>query len=141
MWKAYFNAKSEKGLCNKQLSGSEVAEFQKYANSQLGFFLPFNYAEFLKMVNGYSNNGKTLFAADLDELHNKNPRKIAGYIINNFYALVNHPDKNFLYIGETNTHFYVFDRDHSHYALVNKLTFQKVKIYVNFSELLREVCT
>lgn len=140
MWKTYFKTKSDKGLCNKPLTNEDIAEFQKYANSQLGFFLPFNYAEMLKMVNGYENNGKVIYAADSSFILNKNPKKISGYIVNNFYKLVNHPDKNYLYIGESYISFYIFDRDQCHYACIDKTTFQKTKIYTNFYELLQEVC-
>ena len=139
MFKEFIKMQREKGLANNALSKDELYAFQKMSNEQLGFFLPFHYAQFMKVANGYKNNDKILYAADSITALGKNELKLPEYIIENFYLMVNNSKCTFLYMGESDTMRYVFDYKDNKYYGVDKSSMQKVVMYPTFESLLKEV--
>ena len=139
MWKEYFENKRKQNDCNEGLSQDELSAFQKRANAQLGFFLPFHYAEILKHVNGYRNKKKILYAADVIVVPNKNKKNVPEYISKNFFKIINNPEDKYLYIGETPNSYFVFDYINNRYLEISSQTHAIIKKFVNFDTLMKEI--
>lgn len=139
MFNDFIKMQRAKGLVNDALSKEELYLFQKTANEQLGYFLPFHYAQFMKMADGYKNNDKILYAADSITAIGKNKLKLPEYTVENFFLMVNNPKQNFIYMGESNTMRYVFDYKENKYYGIDKHTMQKIVFYPTFETLLKEI--
>ena len=139
MWGEYFEQRRKQNGCNEGLSQDELSAFQKHCNAQLGFFLPFHYAEILKHVNGYKNKKKVLYAADVVIVPHKNKKNIPEYISKNFFKIINNPDDKYLYIGETPNSYFVFDYINNRYLEISSQTHAIIKKFVNFNALMKEI--
>ena len=135
MWSQYFSDDA----CNKGLSDNEIIKFQKASYSKLGFFLPFQYAELLKTVNGYKNNEKMIYAADNDIISSENTDEIEGYIVRNTYIRANHYRNGLLYIGETPKVYYAYNYLQNQFVSVDRKTLDVVKVYFCFNDILSEI--
>ena len=139
MFDNYVKMQRKAGVVNEPLTNDELYSFQKTANAQLGHFLPFHYAEFMKTANGYINGDKMIYCADTGIVYCKNKMQIPQYVIENFYLIVNHPNEPYLYVGKSDELHYVFDyKDNKYYGVTQGL-FKKVIVYPVFETLLREV--
>ena len=87
----------------------EIEIFFKEAKAELNVDLPNDYANILELVNGLEFNGFILYGID-ESLLNKQPNQsINGLIEYNKIWYENEWQKKYVFIGESNISWYVYD--------------------------------
>jgi len=100
---------------NDGISEQEAAEFVKEVKKVLKMPVPEDYLKILKVINGIENNGIILYGVDEALLKNKPKRHVNGLIDNNQDWLDNEWDGNYLFLGDGNISWYVYDVDNKKY--------------------------
>lgn len=87
----------------------EIAIFSKQVKSELDVDLPNDYAKILRLVNGLEFNGFVLYGIDQKLLSKQPNQSINGLIEYNKIWKENEWQKNYIFIGESNISWYVYD--------------------------------
>ncbi len=87
----------------------EIEIFFKEAKSEIDMDLPNDYAKILRVVNGLEFNGVILYGIDQKLLSNQSNQWINGLIEYNKIWYENEWQKKYIFIGESNISWYVYD--------------------------------
>lgn len=87
----------------------EIEKFFKESKAELNVDLPDDYAKILGLVNGLEFNGFILYGIDQGLLSKTPNQKINGLIDNNKIWHENEWQKRYIFIGESNISWYVYD--------------------------------
>ena len=87
----------------------EIKRFFKEAKAELNVDLPNDYAEILGLVNGLEFNGFILYGIDQQLLSKQPNQSINGLIGYNKIWYENEWQKKYVFIGESNISWYVYD--------------------------------
>ena len=94
---------------NIGVTEEELENYFKEAKAELNVDLPNDYANILELVNGLEFNGFILYGID-ESLLNKQPNQsINGLIEYNKIWYENEWQKKYIFIGESNISWYVYD--------------------------------
>lgn len=87
----------------------EIEIFSKKAKVELNVDLPNDYVKILGLVNGLEFNGFILYGIDQHLLSNQPNQRINGLIEYNKIWYENEWQKKYIFIGESNISWYVYD--------------------------------
>lgn len=87
----------------------EIEIFFKEAKAELNVDLPYDYAKILELVNGLEFNGFILYGIDQNLLSKHPNQSINGLIEYNKIWYENEWQKKYIFIGESNISWYVYD--------------------------------
>ncbi len=100
---------------NSGVSDKEADKFKKAVKKKFKMTLPDAYLEMLKTINGLEYNGVILYGVDQELLKQAPVRHVNGLIENNENWQEDEWDKPYLFLGERDISFYVFDTDGGKY--------------------------
>ncbi len=105
---------------NSGAGEKEIVQFNEKLEEELNIHLPREYIKLLKVINGIEFNGFILYGID-EELLEKTPNQsISGLIELNKTWYENEWQKSYVFWGESNTSWYVYDDiDKKYYELDN----------------------
>jgi len=87
----------------------EIEIFFEEVKAELNVELPNAYAKILELVNGLEFNGFILYGIDQNLLSNQSNQRINGLIEFNKIWYENEWQKKYIFIGESNISWYVYD--------------------------------
>ena len=87
----------------------EIEIFFKKAKAELNVDLPYDYAKILELINGVEFNGFILYGIDKNLLSKRPNQSINGLIEYNKIWYENEWQKKYIFIGESNISWYVYD--------------------------------
>ena len=90
-------------------AGEEIETFFKAAKVELNIDLPNDYAKILEIVNGLEFNGFILYGIDQNLFSKQSNQSINGLIEYNKIWYENEWQKKYIFIGESNISWYVYD--------------------------------
>ncbi len=120
---------------NKGAKENEIMSFQRAVKEKLNKELPEQYLDILKIINGLNLKGVTVYGIDSDFLENKPKHKINGFIGINKIQHENPNFKNYLFLGNSNISWYVYDSDSSKYIEINKPSCEIINSYDNIYDM------
>ncbi|MBR1737405.1 MAG: YrhA family protein, partial [Firmicutes bacterium] len=106
--------------------------------------IPKEYAEIFKVFNGIEFNGSIIYGIDYELLNekpvlNENPVKINGLIENNKIWYENSWQKKYIFLGEGNISWYVYDTQLSEYCELDKPSGERINRYDKAESLLDKI--
>ena len=125
MWKTKLQEIAQEKLLygekiNTGATAEEIHYFLEELNTELKICLPDDYLQILEVVNGTEFNGFILYGIDQHLLSVKPNQTINGLIENNKIWYENEWQKKYVFLGEGNVSWYVYDlKDHLYYELDN----------------------
>lgn len=120
-------------------SEAELAQFQKSVKEGLYIELPNEYINVLKIINGIEFNGFVLYGIDEELLKNKPNQYINGFISLNQIWYENEEQKKYLFLGESNISWYVYDIDKKIYCELDNPSGREMIEFTNFGEMLEKM--
>ena len=105
----------------------------------LGAELPAEYADFLRTVNGVLFNGYTVCGIDRHLLSEAPVQPVTGLLENNQVWHENEWMKQFLFIGDSDISWYVFDAAHGKYCELDKPSGCCVTCFCSFADMLETI--
>lgn len=102
--KVIFGEKVNSGALEK-----EIKAFNKIVAKELNVNLPDDYIKVLKIVNGIEFNGHILYGIDEELLADRPNQHINGLVENNKIWHDNEWQKQYIFLGESDISWYVFD--------------------------------
>ena len=115
----------EKNLYGEQVNTgareAELAKFKKNVKEELQKVLPSEYINVLKIINGLEFNGFILYGIDEVFLENKPNQHINGLISFNQIWYEDEDQKKYLFLGESNISWYVYDTNKEQYTELDRL--------------------
>ena len=121
---------------NDGISEEESLTFIKEAEKELGAVLPKEYVKILETINGLEFNGVILYGADEQLLKEAPARSVNGLIDNNKIWYENEWQKRYLFLGESNISWYVYDLNSKKYCELDNPTGELSEEFDEFEEIL-----
>lgn len=112
-------------------AGEEELEALKEAAKEEGEEIPEDYLEVLKRIDGYENNGYSLYGTE------REGRK--GIISMNQIWHENQEQKKYVFIGESDINWYVYEREEKKYLQLDKPSGEVYGEYESGEEMAEEV--
>ncbi|MFR4987145.1 MAG: YrhA family protein [Lachnospirales bacterium] len=128
-----YNDKMNEGVLEKDLN-LFVNVFKKI----FGLSLPYDYLEFLKNFNGIEFNGFIIYGVDKDLLSIKPSNNINGLIQFNNVFYENEHQKKYIFLGENNISWYVYDIKLNTYFELDNPSGMEVNKFINFKDMLKK---
>lgn len=133
----------EKNLYGEQInSGANEVELAKFIISvkeELQKDLPTEYSDVLKMVNGLEFNGFILYGIDEVLLEKKPNQHINGLISFNQIWYENEDQKKYLFLGESNISWYVYDTNNERYIELDNPSGREMVVFKELDEMLEKI--
>lgn len=133
----------EKKLYGEQINSGasevELAKFKLSVKEELQKDLPTEYSNVLKMVNGLEFNGFILYGIDEVLLEKKPNQHINGLISFNQIWYENEDQKKYLFLGESNISWYVYDTNNERYIELDNPSGQEMVIFKELDEILEKI--
>ncbi|WP_225435368.1 YrhA family protein [Bacillus aerolatus] len=124
---------------NTGASEEELTEFQKSVKEELHNELPNEYINVLKIINGLEFNGFILYGIDEVLLGNKPNQHIDGLITSNQIWYENEEQKKYLFLGESNISWYVFDINKTQYIELDNPSGREMVKFKEFDEMFEKI--
>lgn len=105
---------------NGGASKSEIEIFMEFVSNELKTTVPKNYLDVLEVVNGMEFNGFIIYGIDGDLLTEKPLQNINGFIVNNKIWYENEWLRKYVFLGDSNMSWYVYDKDLLKYQELSK---------------------
>lgn len=133
----------EKNLYGEQINSGasevELAKFKLRVKEELQKDLPTEYSNVLKMVNGLEFNGFILYGIDEVLLEKKTNQHINGLISFNKIWYENEDQKKYLFLGESNISWYVYDTNNERYIELDNPSGREMVIFKELDEILEKI--
>ncbi|KAA0944295.1 SMI1/KNR4 family protein [Sporosarcina sp. ANT_H38] len=133
----------EKNLYGEQVntgaSEVELAKFMKNVKEELQKDLPSEYNNVLKAINGLEFNGFILYGIDEVLLEKKPNQHINGLISFNQIWYENEDQKKYLFLGESNISWYVYDTNKEQYIELDNPSGREMVEFKKFDEMLEKI--
>ncbi len=124
---------------NGGVSDKEIVHFIETAKRELCIDIPKQYVDILKTVNGLEFNGFIVYGIDADLLDVSPVQPINGLIENNKIWYENPWQRKYVFLGDSNISWYVYDVVLSKYCELNKPSGDLLHSYDNFESLLNKI--
>lgn len=105
---------------NGGASKSEIEIFMEFVSNELKTTVPKSYLDVLEVVNGMEFNGFIIYGIDGDLLMEKPLQYINGFVENNKIWYENEWQRKYLFLGDSNISWYVYDKDLLKYQELSK---------------------
>ena len=144
MWKTKLEEiKEEKNLYGEQINSGasevELAKFKISVKEELQKDLPTEYSNVLKMVNGLEFNGFILYGIDEVLLEKKPNQHINGLISFNQIWYENEDQKKYLFLGESNISWYVYDPNNKRFIELDNPSGREMVVFKELDEMLEKI--
>ncbi|WEA42059.1 YrhA family protein [Priestia aryabhattai] len=118
-------------------SDREIMKLNHNIQEKLGSMtLPESYIEFLKNVNGLDFNGLVIYGVDKALLDKEVDEDIYGFIEANELWYENGWQKQYIFLGDSDTAWYCYDLTESLYVELDKPSGTLIQSFENFDSLL-----
>lgn len=141
MW----NGKLEKIKSQKKIYGEiinfgatekDIDKFKNKVKENLNLELPDEYLNVLRNFNGLEFNGFILYGIDEIILNNEPNENITGFIEANELLYDNIEQRQYIFLGESNISWYVYDLKNKYYAELDNPSGRVCYRFEEFSEML-----
>lgn len=105
---------------NGGASKSEIEIFMEFVSNELKIIVPKDYLDVLEVVNGMEFNGFIIYGIDEDLLMEKPTQNINGFVENNKIWHENEWQRKYLFLGDSNISWFVYDKDLLKYQELSK---------------------
>ena len=126
---------------NSGISENELKKFEVMVRTELNVDVPEEYAEILKVVNGLEFNGFIIYGVDSNIIASQQNQRIYGLIENNKIWYENEWQKKYIFLGESNISWYVYDLSFHKYLELDKPSGNQVEIFENIDSMLEKIFT
>lgn len=126
---------------NRGANDQELKILNLQSNMKLGFSLPAEYIEVLKIINGLDFNGFVLYGIDTDFLTEEPLQPIQGIICSNLEWYDLEDNKRYIFLGTDNISWYVWDKIKEAFFLLDKPSGDEVEEYQSFYDMFRRLLT
>ena len=126
-------------MINKGAEEKEIEKFLKEANNQLNIKIPEDYVGLLQYVNGLEFNGYILYGIDQVLSIIQPNQRINGLIENNNIWRGNTWHKKYIFIGESDISWYVFDPMKQKYYVLDKPSGQECESFDDLESLICKI--
>ena len=146
MWKDKLeDIKTEKQRYNERLNvgatEDELRLFSVELNKVLGIEIPHEYETFLCLINGFEFNGFILYGIDSYITNRTSNQSITGLLESNQILYDNPDQKKYIFLGESNISWYVFNVDDNNYMIIDNPSGSVISIFENLPQLLETIFT
>ena len=124
---------------NKGANKSEIVNFTKAVKKELDIDIPQQYIVFLKIINGFEFNGFIVYGIDTYLLDKCHIQSINGLIENNKIWHKNPWQKRYIFFGDSNISWYVYDLILLKYCELDKPSGNLINSYDSFEHMLNTV--
>lgn len=124
---------------NQGASKNEIKRLKLEAKSKLGFELPSEYLDIISKVNGLEFNGFILYGVDEYLLGSEINQNIYGLIEYNLIWHENEEQKKYLFLGESNISWYVYDIENKNFIELDNPSGEKIEKFNNFYEMFKKL--
>lgn len=134
MWKSKLQEMAqEKSLYGEKINigatAEEVQRFLKEAGDELKVDLPKEYIKILEVINGIEFNGFILYGIDQHLLNRQPNQFINGLVEYNKIWYENEWQKKYLFLGESNISWYVYDLIECQYCELDNPSGRKMDVF------------
>lgn len=124
---------------NDGASEKEIELFCMQISKKLNIELPKSYLDFLKNVNGIEFNGYIVYGIDEEFCVNLPKQHINGFISNNLDWYDNEWLKKFIFFGDSDISWYVFDTETNRYLELDKPSEEEMSAFSSFEEMIDKI--
>ena len=124
---------------NVGATNDEITEFLVEFRNQLNVDLPEGYTRFLETVNGLEFNGFVLYGIDSCLLKMQPNQTIYGLIENNKIWYENEWQKKYIFLGEGNISWYVYDLANGKYYELDNPSGRETEAFNRIEDLLEKI--
>ncbi len=124
---------------NSGASDEEIRNFKEAVYKEFNVFLPEEYLEALKTVNGIEFNGYILYGVDSRLLEKEHNQPINGLIDCNKAWYDNEWQKQYVFLGESGMSWYVYDIADKKYYELDIPSGDKINEFCGVDELLEKL--
>lgn len=124
---------------NRGANDQEIKILNLQSNMKLGFSLPSEYMDVLKIINGLDFNGFVLYGIDTEFLGEKPLQPIQGIVLSNLEWYELEDNKRYIFFGTDNISWYVWDKLKESYFLLDKPSGDEVEEYQSFDDMFRRM--
>lgn len=126
---------------NDGASEEELQKFKNVVNEKFGFELPQDYIKLLKEMNGFEFNGFIIYGVDEKFLEKKPNQRLTGFIELSEIWYENEHQKKYIFIGESNITWYVYDLTTKKYIEMDNPGGEEMHYYDTFDEIITKFLT
>ena len=119
----------------------EVEVFSNEVNKKLNIKLPQEYCIVLKLVNGLEFNGFIIYGIDEYLLKKDINQHINGFIDNNLICYDNEWLKQYIFFGESDISWYVYDISSKMYFEIDRPSEEKMVAFNNLTDMIKQLLT
>ncbi|MCC5804373.1 SMI1/KNR4 family protein [Rossellomorea vietnamensis] len=120
-------------------SDSEIIKMNLIIQQKLGnIIIPEPYIEFLKEVNGLDFNGLVMYGVDEEILEKEIDEKIHGFIETNAFWYENDWQKQYIFLGESDTAWYCYVPKENVYVELDKPSGTLMQSFKSFDAMLSD---
>ena len=130
--------KSFNDKLNTPVTDSEVQKLRERMKESFNVYLPSEYEEFLKTVNGLDFNGLVLYGVDSYLLDTERDESICGLIETNEIWYENEFQKEYLFLGDSNIAWFCKNLSDGTYLELDKPSGTVMNTYNDFNTMLEE---
>lgn len=146
MWKEKLKKiMQEEALYGEQINSGATEKqlelFKNKVNAELKTNLPDEYCKILEVVNGLEFNGFILYGIDQNLIEAHQNQKINGLIENNRIWYENKWQKRYVFLGESNISWYVYDLTAKNYCELDNPSGNQVEVFNNIETMIEKVLT
>lgn len=117
----------------------EIGMFFKKVKAELNVDLPNDYANILELVNGLEFNGFILYGIDQILLSKQPNQSINGLIEYNKIWYENEWQKKYIFIGESNISWYVYDFAECKYAELDNPSGRENEVFSSLEDMVEKI--
>lgn len=126
---------------NRGASKLELEKFKNAVKERLNIELLPKHIELLRKINGLEYNGFTIYGIDEEFLEESYDNGITGLIDTNEIWYENEWQKQYLFIGDSNISWYVYDLKTNVFRELDKPSGSEVEEYQTLDELIDKLLT
>lgn len=116
-----------------------ITLWEKCVDEDFEITLPTEYIEVLKVTNGVEWNGFILYGVDNEYLPEAVDYSVYGFIEQNAIWYENPDQKQYIFFGESNLSWYVYDLQRKCYIELDNPSGCEMQIYQSFGELFEKL--
>ena len=133
----------EKNLYGEKINigatAEEIETFFKETMTSLNIELPNDYIKILEVVNGIEFNGFILYGIDQNLLYVKQNQPINGLIEYNKIWYENEWQKRYIFFGESNISWYVYDLIEQKYCELDNPSGEENEVFSNLENMIEKL--
>ncbi|WP_350300007.1 YrhA family protein [Peribacillus frigoritolerans] len=127
------------GVLRNPVSNSEIIKMKQTIQQKLGnIIIPESYIEFLKNVNGLDFNGFVIYGVDETLLDNEVDEEVQGFIETNELWYENDWQKQYLFLGDSDTAWFCYDLNERVYVELDKPSGTLIHLFDSFDSMLSD---